>query len=282
MATRSKSTRPRVRGVVFDIDGTLALTGPDAVYTPLPGARQVVAQLRAQGVPMVAYTNGTLHTPLEYHENLAGIGMPFEPGRVITPAVVAADYFLKKRIRRVLVLGIEGATRPLAEAGIEVVAPGDRLDGVQAVLIGWFPGFVLADLDAACRAVWNGAALFSVSNAPFFASRGGRMLGVSGAIAAMITSVTGRRATLLGKPAAFGLRMACARMGLRPSEVVVVGDDPTLEVGMARRGGAHAVGVLTGIGNRAAFGALPHNRAAHLVIDSIAEFLDSALVPVAA
>jgi NagD protein len=282
MATASKAKRPRVRGVVFDIDGTLALTGPDAVYTPLPGAKQVVDRLRAAGVPMVAYTNGTLHTPLEYHANLAEIGMPFEPGRVLTPAVVAADHFVKKGIRRVLVLGIEGSIVPLTDAGIEVVLPGQRLDGVQAVLIGWFPGFVMADLDAACRAVWNGAAVFSVSNAPFFASRGGRMLGVSGAIAAMIANVTGRRATLLGKPAAYGLRIACARMGLRPSEVVVVGDDPMLEVGMARRGGAHAVAVLTGIGNRAAFEALPQHRAAHLVIDGIAELLDSRLMPEAA
>lgn len=273
---------PRVRGAVFDIDGTLALTNGGDSYSALPGARDVVGKLRDRGVPMMAYTNGTLHTPEEYYDNLVGIGLPFEPGAIMTPATVAADYFVRKGLRRVMVLGIDGARQPLIAAGIEVVAPGEAIEGVQAVLIGWFPGFVLADLDAACRAVWAGAAVFSVSNAPFFASRSGRMLGISGAIAAMIESVTGRRATLLGKPAAHGLRMACARMKLRASEVVVVGDDPVLEIGMARRGGAHAVGVLTGIGNRESFGALPASRSAHLVLDRIDQLLDSAFVPQAA
>jgi len=235
-----------VKGFVFDIDGTLAMANRGGQgYTPLPGAAAVVARLDALGLPAVAYTNGTFHTPEKCRADLAAVGIAFAPGHVMTPASVAAAFFVREGITRVLVLGVEGAKQPLREAGIAVVEPGADGEAVAAVLIGWFPGFTFPDLDAACRAVWAGAALYTVSDAPFFASRDGRMLGISGAIGAMIASVTGKRATVLGKPAVQGLRIACARMGLRAADVAVVGDDPTLEVAMARRGGARAVGVLT-------------------------------------
>jgi NagD protein len=279
-ANQRKKAVPQVRGFVFDIDGTLALADPQGKgYKALPGAKEIVSGLNVAGVPAAAFTNGTLHTPAEYHAALSSIGIEFPLDRVMTPASTAAEYFVKKDIQRVLVLGIEGAIRPLEEAGLDIVRPDANLEGVQAVLIAWFPGFRLADLDAACRAVWAGAALFTVSNAPFFASRGGRMLGISGAIAAMVTSVTGRRAAVLGKPSIEGVKMACARMALRTSKIAVVGDDPELEIAMARRAGAMAIGVLTGVAGREAFLALPKTRSAHLILDSIADLPVANLLP---
>ena len=50
----------QIRAAAFDIDGTLALMGKDnRTYAALPGAVEAVNQLRAQGMPVVAYTNGT-------------------------------------------------------------------------------------------------------------------------------------------------------------------------------------------------------------------------------
>jgi 4-nitrophenyl phosphatase len=281
-ASLQKKGAPQLRGFIFDIDGTLALADPHGKgYRALPGAKEIVSRLNASGVPAVAFTNGTLHTPAEYRATLSSIGIEFPVGHVMTPSSVAAEYFVKRDIRRVLVLGIEGAIRPLEEAGLDIVRPDGNLEGVQAVLVAWFPGFRLADLDAACRAVWACAALFAVSTAPFFASRGGRMLGISGAIVAMVTSVTGRRATVLGKPSVQGVKMACTRMGLRTSDIAVVGDDPELEIAMARRAGAMAIGVLTGVARREAFLALPKTKSAHLILDSMADLLTMNLVPAA-
>lgn len=105
------------------------------------------------------------------------------------------------------------------------------------------------------------------------------MLGISGAIVAMVTSVTGRRATVLGKPSVQGVKIACTRMGLRTSDVAVLGDDPELEIAMARRAGAMAIGVLTGVANREAFLALPKAKSAHLILDSIADLFATNLLP---
>lgn len=48
----------RVRGFVFDVDGTLAMSdGRLSGYQPLPGARELLAALRARRVPYVAETS---------------------------------------------------------------------------------------------------------------------------------------------------------------------------------------------------------------------------------
>ena len=259
-----------VKGYIFDIDGTLALAGMGGQgYVALPGAAEVVAGLNAKGTPIIAYTNGTFHTPAEYRAKLSSVGIHFAEGRVMTPASVAADYFVAKGIRRLFVLGIEGVTQPLEAAGLEVVRPGGKLDSVDGVLAGWYPDFAFPALETACRAIWAGTPFFATSLAPYFAGTNGRNIGVSGAIAAMITHTTGVAPTLLGKPSVLGVEMACQRMGLKPSEIAVVGDDPKLEIAMARRAGAQAIGVTTGVATAESFAALADDLKAHRIIASL-------------
>ena len=260
------------KGYIFDIDGTLALAGSGGKgYRALPGAAELVARLNEKGVPCVAYTNGTFHTPAEYRVTLASVGIDFAPDRIMTPASVAADYFIARKKKRIFALGIEGVTQPLEAAGLDVVKPGHSLDGVDAILIGWFPDFTFPHLDALCRAVWAGAPLFATSLAPYFAGASGRNIGISGAIAAMVAHTTGVAATLLGKPSVLGVEMACKRMGLTPAEIAVVGDDPNLEMAMARRAGARAIGVTTGTTTREEFLAQPEDRRAAVVLSSLGE-----------
>jgi len=190
----------------------------------------------------------------------------------MTPSSVAADYLSRRKFRRVMVLGGEGVSQPLAEAGLEIVRP-PVYEGVDAVYVGWFREFTMDDIEAACEAIWAGAKLFTASFAPFFATANGRTLGTSRAIVGGITSITGRRAKILGKPSLEALRCASRRLGLAPEEVAVIGDDPELEPAMARLGGAFGVGVTTGIAKHPDFAAMPASRAAHLVVDDIGEFL---------
>jgi 4-nitrophenyl phosphatase len=128
-------------------------------------------------------------------------------------------------------------------------------------------------LEAACRAVWAGAELFSASETPFFASAGGRALGTSRAISAMIRSITGCSLTVTGKPSADALRAAATRLGVPARRLVVVGDDPLLEVPMALRGRALAVAVDTGLGGPDAYDHLPPRRRPQLHLRGVGELL---------
>jgi len=252
-------------GVLFDLDGTLALGDQDSrSYRALPGAVELLSKLRREGRPFAIFTNGTHHTPLAYVQMLRRAGFAIEESSLLTPSVVAAELFRRKGYRRVLVLGVQGVSQPLVDAGLAVVRPGDGETGVEATFVGWHPDFGLRDIEAACRAGWAGAPLYTASAAPFFATRAGKTVGISGAICAAIRSVTGARVTVLGKPSLLALRAASRRLGVVPARMVVVGDDPTLEVAMARAGGACAVGVKTGLGAENAFAALASHRSAHL------------------
>jgi 4-nitrophenyl phosphatase len=153
------------------------------------------------------------------------------------------------------------------------VPPASSAAAVDAVFVGWYRSFTMDDLEAACQAVWAGAELFSASETPFFASAGGRALGTSRAISAMIRSVTGCSVTITGKPSADALRAAAGRLGIPATRLVVVGDDPLLEVPMAHRGRALAVAVDTGLGGPDSYDHLPPSRRPHLHLPGVAELL---------
>lgn len=263
----------RVKGFVIDMDGTLVLgDARNQGLRALPGASEFVAHLTANDIPFVALTNGTVRPPRAYIPKLRDAGLILEERNVMTPSSVAADYLSRRKFRRVMVLGGEGVSAPLEEAGIEIVRPPVH-EGVDAVYVGWFREFTMEDIEAACEAIWAGAKLFTASFAPFFATAHGRTLGTSRAIIGGITSITGRRAKILGKPSQEALRCASRRLGLAPKDVAVIGDDPELEPAMARLGGAFGIGVTTGVAKYADFAAIPAPRTADLVVDNVGEFL---------
>jgi 4-nitrophenyl phosphatase len=275
-----------VRGWIFDMDGTLVLG--DRVnhgLAPLPGAAEMLTWVRGRGVPYVVFTNGTNRAPAHFARVLRDAGLDVPDEQMMTPASSAAVILARRRVKRVMLLGGEGLAAPLREAGIEVVAPpGAAADGraadagpVDAVLVGWYPEFTMPALEAAVRAVWDGASLYSASQTPFFAAAGGRALGTSRAICAMITSLTGCRLTVTGKPSLDALRAAAARLGGLPlASLAVVGDDPLLEVPMAHRGKALAIAVDTGLAGADAYDHLPEGKRPHLHVRGVDELLSVA------
>jgi NagD protein len=258
-----------IGAVVFDIDGTLALMDKRAgTYAALPGAVDALALCRARGLPVVAYTNGTFFPPAHYFPLLAEAGLVLD--HILTPAAVAARALARMGYARVMVMGAEGTVVPMQDAGIEVIAPTRDAPKVDAVLLGWTPDFNAEMLEAVVQAVWDGAKPFAGSVAPYFAGAGGkRLLGISGAMAAALTNATGQAVTVFGKPEVAGLEIVTALTGVQPSQMLVVGDDPKLEILMGRRAGAFTLGVTTGIVGAEGFAAMPEGQRAHRVIGSL-------------
>jgi NagD protein len=205
------------------------------------------------------------------HE-LRAAGLLFDQQMALTPSSVAADYFVRYGYKRVRVLGSEGVWRPLEAAGITVIL-GHEDEAVDAVFVGWYREFRMDDIQAACEAIAAGARLFTGSLAPYFASAQGKVLSSSRVICSAITSITGKRATVLGKPAPEALRFACRRLGIEPAHLVVVGDDPSLEVYMARRGGALGIAVRTGTWGQGPVARLPAQHRPHLALQNVGELL---------
>ncbi|HEX6678074.1 MAG TPA: HAD hydrolase-like protein [Actinomycetes bacterium] len=261
------------RGFVLDLDGTLVLGDRrNRGFAPLPGALALTRLLARRQVPYVVFTNGTTQTPRQYAAALRRSGFELDAGQVLTPVVSALDVLTRRRQARVMVLGTDGLTGPLADAGLEVLPPAGQVK-VDAVLVGWYREFTMDALEAACHAVWGGAACYTCSSSVFFATAEGKVMTTSRAIAAMVRSMTGCRVEVVGKPSLQALRTAGRRLGAALRELAVVGDDPELEVPMAHRGGSLAVAVASGVAGADEFARLPARRRPHLSVHGVDQLL---------
>lgn len=271
---------PRLRaakGFVFDMDGTLVLgDSRNHDLKPLPGAVAFLETLEARGIPWVVMTNGTARTPADYVDTLREAGLPLKrEDSMMTPSSVAADYFWREGYRRIMVLGCPGVWRPLQDRGLEVVLSNRPDPGkVDAVYIGWYREFGFVDLEAAWKAVSAGAALYTASDVPFFATARGPAIGTSCAIAAALKPLTGKEAVVLGKPSPEAVKAAARRLGLAAEDIAVVGDDPKLEVPMALAAGALAVYMHSGTGGAAAFDDSPAGARPHIDVRGLDELLE--------
>jgi 4-nitrophenyl phosphatase len=266
---------PEMRGLMFDVDGTLLLSDRAlGGYEVLPGAVEVLTALRERAFPFVLLTNGSNYPPAEQAAKLRRSGLPVEDVQMITPSSVAADYLSRRGIHRVLVLGTRGVGHALAEAGIEAVYTGDPLAAeVDAVYVGWHPECGMKDIETAAHAIWGGARLFSASDVPFFATRQGRTIGYSFAIVGAIRRLTRAPVTVMGKPSLHALRFVAKRLGMGMPHVGVVGDDPIVESLMARRGGATALAVTTGMTSRDEWLRQPEKQRPHHILTELRELL---------
>ena len=253
-AARAPARRPEaaIKGLMFDVDGTLLLSDRAlGTYDVLPGAVEVLTALRQRAFPFVLLTNGSNYPPAQQAAKLRHSGLPVDDAQMITPSSVAAEHMSRHGIRRVLVLGTRGVGHALGESGIETVYTGEpRAAEVEAVYVGWHPECGMKDIETAAHAIWSGAKLFSASDVPFFATRQGRTIGYSFAIVGAVRRLTRAPVTVMGKPSLHALRFVAKRLGTTMRHLGVVGDDPLVEVVMARRGGATALAVTTGMTSR--------------------------------
>jgi len=265
----------RIEGFVFDLDGTLVLTDRSlSGYQVLPGAIELLMELKARGIPFVALTNGTNYPPSEQAPKLRALGLPVPDDALLTPSSVAADLMPRRGVRRALVLGTPGVGHALKQVGIQTVFTHDEgTDQVDAVYIGWHPDCGMKDIEAAAKAIWNGAELYVASDVPFFATAGGKTMGYSYAISAAVRRITRAPMILTGKPSLHALRLVAKRLGIPMSKVGVVGDDPLVEMIMARRGGAVGFGVTTGISNASDWAKQPPGRRPHRILRNLGELL---------
>lgn len=274
IASAVRARLSKVRGFAFDLDGTLVLGDKrNQGLEPLPGALALIDWLHARQTPFVLFTNGTTRTPAHYAKTLREVGFAINDSQMLTPAVSAAEVFVRRGYRRVMALGGEGLAAPLREAGLEIVPPGGK-HVVDAVLIGWYREFTMDALESACHAVWAGATVYSASQALFFATATGKSLGTSRAISAMIKDLTGCRVHVVGKPSLHALGCAARRLKVRLKDLAVVGDDPSLEVPMAHRGHALAIAVSTGVGSADAYADVSEARRPHISLPGAGELLE--------
>lgn len=268
----TEALRPAL-GFMFDLDGTLILSDKAlGGYTLLPGAIELLTELAERSIPYLALTNGSAYPAAQQAPRLRALGLPISDDHLFTPNSVAAQVFKDRGVQRVLVLGTQGVADALEGDGVATVFPGqDGAESADAVYVAWHPDCTMPDIHAACEAVLRGAAFFTASDVPFFASKAGRAFGYSCAISGAIARVTGTEPEVTGKPSIHAMHFVAAKLGVPATGVVVIGDDPKVETEMARLGDAMGIGVTTGTTSYEEWAACPPERRPHRVIDGLGE-----------
>lgn len=267
------------QGWVLDVDGCLVRTARAGGTggSLIDGAGELLQWLRERGSDYIICTNASQRPAREYAAHLRELGLPVPDACMVTAATAAADYIAATHPgARVLPVGDAGLEDALRERGIPTVTPADARDGAvpQAVVVGAADHYAAAAINAACLAIADHAAAFYVTvDAPWFHGGVRRSVSVSTAIAAAITSVTGRRAEVCGKPSVAIGQVLRERLGGAGRRLAVVGDMASIEIQLAHQMGAVGVLVLSGGTSAAELPALPPEFRPHVTATDVGELI---------
>lgn len=222
-----------IEGVLLDLGGVV-LEGEKA----LPGASEALARLREAGIPLRCITNTTRRSRRQMLEDLHAMGLDIGPDQLFMPAIAARTLLLEQGLKPHLLahpnleedfVGTESATGGLA------VVVGDAAEG-----------FTYGAMNAAFRALMEGAAFYALAKNRAFKDADGGLSIDAGAFVTALEYATRREATLLGKPAEGFFVTALSSLGLPAGEVVMIGDDAEADIAGAMHCGLQGILVQTG------------------------------------
>lgn len=230
-----------VAGVLFDVDGVLR-NASQAV----PGAAEVIRTLNDRSVDYCLLTNNSTHSRASLLRELRGIGLEVDEDRLFNAATATASWVARNHpAKRCLVLVAPDAITAFEAAGVEVVGDDDAEHAEVVVMGGAGDHFRYDRLNAAFRALRNGAQFIAVHRNIAWVTDSGLTLD-SGPFIAALEQATGARATVVGKPSVPFFQVAIDRIGQPPSRLLMVGDDVDADIAPARALGMKTALVRTG------------------------------------
>ena len=228
----------RYDALLFDLDGVI-YRGDEVVE----GAPETIEAVRGAGPSVVFLTNNSSRTPERVAEKLVRLGVKADTSEVMTSAVATADLLARRGGGTAYVIGGEGVTRALVDAGIDVV------DGepprVDLVVVGIDDDFTYARLRTASVLVQRGARLVATNADRTFPATGGELWPGAGALVAALETSTGVEAEVVGKPHAPLFEAALRRSG--GSTPLVIGDRLDTDIAGANALGWDSMLVLSGV-----------------------------------
>jgi arabinose operon protein AraL len=217
--------------VAFDLDGTLYVGS--RVVT---GAPEVVAGVRARGLATLFVTNASAVGAGVLRERLGAMGIAVTAAEIYSSAVAVARYAVERGYTDVYVVGLPGLHDELRRSGVTVTGDAAR---AQALVVGFLPGLDPATLPTG----FPPAAEFIAANldADYPAEGGERRPAARETVDKVVARLGRPWDFCAGKPGTYLLECIEADHGLKPAEIVVVGDSATSDVAMARAAGCRSV-----------------------------------------
>jgi len=223
-----------VKGYIFDLDGTLYL-GDD----PLPGALELVANLRRRSIPLLFVTNTTSKAVPEVLAHLDAIGIDATADQLLTPVAILTSYLQRRGVRRIAV-----ESSPALASSFKDFELSD--DPEVVVLAEGGAGLDYETVNRVMNAAMDGAEVVALIRNKYYAREDGLVADL-GFYVAGFEYVLGRKIPIFGKPSRQLFTAALKRLGVSdPGSVAVVGDDIEFDVLGAQEHGLQGFLVRTG------------------------------------
>lgn len=249
---------------LLDLDGVVYFAGGAAI----PYAVEALGAVRDRGMRLAYVTNNALRTPDTVAAHLTELGVPAEPGDVVTSAQAVARLVAEDvpAGSRVLVVGGEGLRVALRERGLVPVESAD--DEPVAVVQGYGgPDMAWGRFAEAAYAVGRGVPWYA-SNTDLTIPGARGIAPGNGAAVEVVRIATGGRVEpkVAGKPLPPMHRETVLRTGAR--RPLVVGDRLDTDIEGAFHGGVDSLLVLTGVTDGATLlAAVPEHRPTYVAAD---------------
>lgn len=223
-----------IKAVLFDLDGVLYIG-----QQPVPGAIEAVESIRKAGIAVRFVTNTSTLSLHSLQQKLNGLGFNAVPEEVMS-APQATIQHLKQQAHPVCKLLLAEDVKKdfsgfdQSETAANYVVIGDIGDAWSYPL-----------LNEVFHCLVNGAQLIAIHKNRFWQTETGLQMDI-GAFVTGLEYASNTKAMLMGKPSRHFFNMAVDSLRLKPSEVLMIGDDIDADVGGAQDAGLHGVLVKTG------------------------------------
>lgn len=223
-----------VRGILFDIDGVLYVGNQ-----MIAGADTIIAQIKQKQIPCRFITNTTTQSRDAIARKLQALGLPIQSHEIISTPSAALMYLRQQAYPSCHLLVAEAVRQEFEDFPCSELNP-------RAVVIGDIgSAWNYEILNKVFKMLMAGAELIALHKNKFWQTDEGLRMDI-GAFVAGLEYVTGKQATIIGKPSPAFFKLAIQQLKLPASQVVMIGDDIDSDVGGAQRAGLKGVLVRTG------------------------------------
>ncbi len=225
---------PAIKGILFDLDGVLYI-GPQVIE----GAIEAVERIRVSGIPCRFITNTSTLSLASLQRKINALGFAIPSGEIISAPQATALYLQHQH---------NPVCRLLLADDVKKDFAGLRQSDTEAdyVVVGDIGGAWSYDLmNEIFNLLSNGAKLIAIHKNRFWQTENGLKLDIGGFIEGL-EYASGVKATIIGKPSREFFQIALDDMGMKSSDVAIIGDDIDADVGGGQRAGLKGILVKTG------------------------------------
>lgn len=229
-----------IRHFVFDLDGTLILGNQ-----VLPFARECLTRIRQTGRQFTIVTNNSSRSIDNYYRFLNHLGFPVQPGEIHTSGKATAHYLSQvKPEASVYLMGTRALVEDFSQFGIVCVNEPDA-EPIDFVVLAFDQELTYKRIVEASQLIRQGIP-FIATHADINIPTDRGLLPDCGAMISMFETATGVSPKVIGKPNPEMIRPILQEHGLRPDQVVIIGDRLYTDIEMGTRSGIRTIWVQTG------------------------------------